>query len=114
MIEEKPLRFGPVILASGDDKTTIYTLPSNKTAVLNCINICNATSTSKTVQVWVVGVGITAGNTDAIINGITIPAYGVLTWELNKGIPLTAATEKIQAKASAASSLTFTGGGVEF
>ncbi len=113
IVEQTPKRIGPTQLTNSGT-TTLYTLASKKTFHLTNFTICNTALAAVAASIWIVATGGTAANTNALIKSISIPANGVLTWSADIGdIPLTAAGDTIQGQASAATSLTFTGGGYE-
>lgn len=103
-------RIGPSQLASGS-QTTLYTLAASTAFELKHFTIANANASARTVEVWIVPNGQSVGDAYLLIPSTSIPGNGVLTWD--GWIPLPTAGDTIQGEASAASSLAFTGGGME-
>lgn len=62
---------------------TLYTVPASTSTVLSVLVIANTTSSDATISVWHVPNGGSAGDDNAIIKTITVPANKSLFW--NKG-----------------------------
>jgi len=90
-------------------QTTLYTVPANTTTIVKHITVCNTNAASRTVEVWLVENGGNPDGTNALISNITIPAYGILTWD--GYVPLETAGDTIQAESSDAASLCVIVGG---
>lgn len=95
-------------LSSGS-QDTLYTVPASTTIIIKHITISNANAAARTVQIWLVPNGGSVNNNNALINGLSIPGNGVLTWD--GYIPLETAGDTIQGEASAVTSLTVIIGG---
>ena len=102
--------FGPTQL-SGSGASTIYTVPASTQGILKHFTISNANASARTVQIWIVPTGGSATDSNALINALSIPGNGVLTWDGFQVLPT--AGDTIQGQASATTSLTFRGSGME-
>lgn len=90
--------------------TTIYTVPTSTTGIVKTILICNTTALNATVEIWIVPNAGSASDSTKIVDDVTVPANDftqIMTW-----MPCeTGAT--VQAKASAATTITISVFGAE-
>ena len=71
------LAFAPI----GTGITTLYTASGQSASHVNCINICNTTSSTVRVSVFIVASGTTYGTQNAIFYNVPIPANTTVLWE---------------------------------
>lgn len=103
-------QLGQAQIASGS-KTTLYTVPASTVGIVRDMVIVNTTGTDRTIEVWLVPNGGSAGDDNCIIAGVPVWANDHLHW---RGWQvLDTAGDTIQAEAEAASAITITVSGAE-
>lgn len=95
----------------GTSVATLYTVPASTVGILKHITVSNANASARTLYVYIIPNGGSAGDDNALINTLSIPGNAVMTWD--GFIPMETAGDFIQAKASAVSSLTIIIGGAQ-
>lgn len=90
---------------------TLYTVPASTVGILKHITVSNASSSARTLHVWIVPNGGSTGDDNALINTLSIPGNAVMTWD--GFFPMETAGDTIQGKASANTSLTIFIGGAQ-
>lgn len=103
-------RLGQSQIASGS-RTTLYTLPSNKTAIVKTIIITNTTSSDATISIWDVKNGDSYGDSNAIVKDLNVPANDFV--QIITYIVLDTAGDTLQAEAGTASAITINVYGAE-
>ncbi len=88
---------------------TLYTVPANKRAFVKDIDLSNNNATPTAVNVYLVPNGGTAGATNILIPGMSVPNNGMLQWT---GSQIMNAGDSIQTSA-AATGVTITASGGE-
>jgi hypothetical protein len=94
-----PAKLGRGAVDTTPTLTTVYTVPTLTRAIVKTIDLCNTTAAALTVTVYLVEAGGTAGASNTLIPGVTIPPNGVFQWT---GTQILNASDKIQATASGA------------
>jgi len=93
------------LAAAATTLETLYTVPSSTSAVISTLNICNRTSSSKSVRVAIRQGGAAIDNKQYIAYDLPIAAYDSMA--LSVGITL-ATTDVVTVYASSASAISFT------
>lgn len=75
-------KLGQAQLSSGS-QDTIYTVPPGTVTICNVIVVTNVSSATRTLQVWHVPNGGSVGNSNILINNLSLSANAVMVW--NKG-----------------------------
>lgn len=91
--------------------STLYSPTSGVTAIVKEIVLSNPTANAATVSVFLVPTGGSAGNSTAIVPGITLSGNSFVTIPLSQVLNY---NDKLQALASAATTITMTASGVEY
>lgn len=103
-----PTRFGSSELDVLPTLTTVRTTPASTRDLVKDIDISNNTSTTVTVDVYLVPNGDSAGADNMLIPGVSIPGHSIFQWT---GTQILNAGSTIQAGASVAGvTLTVSGG----
>jgi hypothetical protein len=87
--------------------TNYYICPANTQTYVKDIDICNTSSGSITVTVYIVPNGSTASTSNALFYNASLPVASTLQWT---GTQIMVAGDSIQAKATAAASIVISGG----
>lgn len=91
------VKLGQSQLTGSGTQDTIYTVPADSTAMCVMVVIANITTESRYVSLWHVPNGDSAGDSNAILSDVSIPANSTLVW--NKGniqqFPSTAAVKNV-------------------
>ncbi len=91
--------------------TTAFTVLGGTTSILMYIHIVNNDTSDRTVEVWADSDGTSAGNTELIVPGMTVPANDVLSMRV--WIPLaTGSTIKIRGSVGSVLSITLAGNNI--
>ena len=91
-----PIKLGQA--AIGVTVSTLYTVPASTRTYVKDLDIANTTASSLNVSVFLVPSGGSAGNTNILIPGITIPPSGMFQWS---GTQFLNAGDTVQVIASA-------------
>jgi len=84
--------------------TATYYTATNVKAILDKVTLCNTTAGAITVEMWLVPTGGTAGDSNKVLDAISVAAHTMYTYPEIVGHVL-AAGDTLQAKASAATSV---------
>ena len=94
----------------GTSASTLYTVPASTTTILKQVSLCNTSATARTVQLFVVPNGGTAGVTNALVYDMTVDAKATVFVNLSS-VMETGAT--LQGQASVASAITIHSSGIQ-
>lgn len=94
-----PEQLGRGAIATTPTLTTLRTVPALTRDITKCIDIVNTTAAALTVFVYLVPSGGTAGTSNALLYGATVPANGNMQWT---GTQILNPGDLIQASASGA------------
>jgi len=101
-----PIQLGQAAITTG--VTTVYTAPVNTRIYVKDINICNTTGISRTVSVFLVPSGGSAGTGNALLYNVTLFGSDLYRWQ---GVQVINAGDRIQVQASATgATITVSGG----
>ena len=106
-----PKRFVDPTQLTTSASATLYTPSAGATGVIKEIILANPTTTAATVSVFLVSSAGTAGNSTAIVPGITLAGNSFVTIPLSQVVNQ---NDKLSASASAAATITLTVSGVEY
>ena len=105
---------GPETLGATASSTTLpgsstYVVPAGETAIIKQVILSNRTSSVKTVTIWVVPYGATAGDQHIVFHDLTMQANETTMINLSLVLEESGGTgDQIYARASAASSVNLT------
>ena len=74
-----PKKMGQAAVGTGVG-TLVYTAPTGITAIIKCIDVCNTTTGTLALSVYLIPSGGAAATSNALMYGISIPAGGVYQW----------------------------------
>mgnify|MGYP003644014678 CR=1 FL=1 len=94
----------------GNSVSTLYTVPASTTAILKQITLCNVSANNRTVQLYVVPNGGTAGVANALLYDMTVDATSTMFVNLSS-VMETGAT--LQGLASVAAAITIHSSGIQ-
>ncbi len=94
----------------GTSAATLYTVPGSTTTILKQIALCNTASTARTVSVYLVPSGGTAGVANAILYDVSVDAKSTTFVNLSA---VMATSDTLQGSASIASSVTIHSFGIQ-
>lgn len=96
-------KLGQSQIANGS-RTTLYTVPASTTAIVKTIIMTNTTASDATISVWHVPNGGSYGDSNALVDTLTIPANDFT--QISTYVVMDTAGDTLQAEAGTASAIT--------
>ena len=76
-------KLGQAQLTGAGTQDTVYTVPASTVTVCSVIVVSNANASARTLKLWHIASGGSPGDSNALINTLSIPGNGILVW--NRG-----------------------------